>query len=165
MASGVTFKLDGVTGLQKHFSEIQSSGRVLQAVRQATAIVESTAKHLAPSGSGELRGKIHMATSQSGQAITGRVYTNCEHAMYVEFGTGHLVGQGTYPADGVAALAKHGVNLSYTPKDSWVYTPDNGAHFYTTSGYRARPFMYPALKQNKTRIKQLIINAVRKDVK
>lgn len=77
--------------------------------------------------------------------------------MFVEFGTGVVGQDSNYPK----AVE---LGLKYA-QYAWTYTPDGGEHFYTTKGYRARPFMYPALKMNKAKIKILIANAIREDVK
>ena len=160
MASGLTIKIKGVEGIQKHFAKIANSAKVREAVVNSTAMVLSTAKHYVPVGreaGGGLRSSLHMRVDQRGGEITGKVFAGGGHAMYVEFGTGVVGEESNYPR--AAALG-----LKYAHY-SWTYTPDGGEHFYTTKGYRARPFMYPALSQNKARIKKLIANAVIEGIK
>lgn len=155
MASGLTIKIKGVEGIQKHFAKIASSTKVREAVVNSTAMVLSTAKHYVPvgrEGGGGLRNSIHMKVEQSEGNTVGKVFAGGGHAMYVEFGTGVVGEASNYPR-----AAQLGLKYAHY---SWTYTPDGGEHFYTTKGYRARPFMYPALKQNKIRIKKLIANAI-----
>ena len=159
MASAITISLKGVENIQKHFSKIENTAKLKKAIASSTSMVLSTAKYLVQSvgETGALRASLHQTVEQNGNQIVGKVFAGGGHAMFVEFGTG-VVGQGSnYPR--AAALG-----LKYA-QYSWTYTPDGGETFYTTKGYRARPFMYPALKQNKLRIKRLIEDALREDIK
>ena len=160
MASGLTIKIKGVESIQKHFAKIANPAKVREAVVNSTAIVLNTAKHYVPvgrEGGGGLRNSIHMKVEQSGDGIVGKVFAGGGHAMYVEFGTGVVGEASNYPKAGE-------LGLKYT-QYSWTYTLDGGEHFYTTKGYRARPFMYPALNQNKAQIKKLITNALKEGIK
>lgn len=160
MASGLTIKIKGVEGIQKHFAKIANPAKVREAVVNSTAIVLSTAKHYVPvgrEGGGGLRNSIHMKVEQSEDGIVGKVFAGGGHAMYVEFGTGVVGEASNYPKAGE-------LGLKYAHY-SWTYTPDGGEHFYTTKGYRARPFMYPALNMNKAQIKKLITNALKEGIK
>ena len=160
MARGLTIRIKGVESIQKHFAKIANSAKVREAVVNSTAIVLNTAKHYVPvgrEGGGGLRNSIHMKVEQSGDGIVGKVFAGGGHAMYVEFGTGVVGEASNYPKAGE-------LGLKYA-QYSWTYTPDGGEHFYTTKGYRARPFMYPALNQNKAQIKKLITNALKEGIK
>ena len=161
MARGLTIKLKGVEGIQKHFAKIANPAKVREAVVNSTAIVLSAAKHYVKSpgkyGSGALRNSIHMRVEQSGDGIIGKVFAGGGHAMYVEFGTGVVGEASNYPK--AAELG-----LKYA-QYSWTYTPDGGEHFYTTKGSIARPFMYPALNQNKAQIKKIITKALMEGIK
>ena len=160
MARGLTIRIKGVESIQKHFAKIANSAKVREAVVNSTAIVLNTAKHYVPvgrEGGGGLRNSIHMKVEQSGDGIVGKVFAGGGHAMYVEFGTGVVGEASNYPKAGE-------LGLKYAHY-SWTYTPDGGEHFYTTKGYRARPFMYPALNQNKAQIKKLITNALKEGIK
>lgn len=51
--------------------------------------VQKNAKYLAPVGEmGELRNSIKEDGEINGDEINCKVYTNCDHAVYPEFGTG-----------------------------------------------------------------------------
>lgn len=154
----VVITIKGVEKLQKRFDKIANSARVKQAVVQGTSMVLSAAKHNTPSpDTGALRASIHMDVKQTETEVAGKVFAGSGHAMYVEFGTGIVGEESLYPR--AAELG-----LKYAQYD-WVYTPDGGEHFYHTKGYRARPFMYPALKQNKKKIIQLIASAMKEDMR
>ncbi len=130
---------------------------VEETMKKAVSLVEAQAKLLAPSETGALKNSIHMSVEKNNKSTKGRVYTSLEYAPYVEFGTG-IKGSGSYP------YKVKGLNLSYrnTP---WVYTPDGGETFYVTRGQKAQPFMYPALKNNERRIKQMFKDSLKENVR
>ena len=99
----------------------------------ALKLVHGQAKELAPVDEGYLAESIHMDKTKTPTELVGRVYTNLEYAMYVEFGTG-VRGNGSYP------YQIEGVNLAY--KENW-------------QGMKAQPYMYPALDMHKKTIKKL----------
>ena len=131
--------------------------KVEDTMKKAVSLVEAQAKLLAPSNMGTLKNSIHMSINKGSNNIEGRVFTSLEYAPYVEFGTG-IKGNGSYP------YKTKGLKLSYrnTP---WVYTPDDGETFYTTRGQRAQPFMYPALKNNEKRIKQMFKDTLKENIR
>ena len=152
-------EVKGIDKLQKDLYQISQTKRLRQAMGTATAIVEATAKTLCPTnkyrGGGELRESIHMQVKDDGDEIIGKVFTNKEYAPYVEFGTG--IKGGTHPK--TAELG-----LKFRTNVPWVFTPDNGEHFYRTSGQVAQPYMYPALKQNQAKINRILTDALRNEV-
>ncbi|WZU00617.1 HK97 gp10 family phage protein [Erysipelothrix sp. D19-032] len=56
--------------------------------------VQRDAKRHAPRNSSDLANSIHTRVDKGEKSISGSVYTNNPHAMYVEFGTGPK-GKGT----------------------------------------------------------------------
>lgn len=50
--------------------------------------VQKNAKYLAPVKDGELRNSIKEDGEINGNEVNCKVYTNCDHAIYPEFGTG-----------------------------------------------------------------------------
>lgn len=159
MGKTITIDVDGVDKLERDLILLSKTKRLRQAIGTATAIVEGAAKTLCPTnkyrGGGELRQSIHPEVKDRGDEIVGRIYTNKEYAPYVEFGTG--IKGGTHPK--TAELG-----LTFRTDVPWVFTPDNGETFFRTSGQVAQPFMYPALKQNKTKINKLITDALRNEL-
>lgn len=127
------------------------------AMNQATALVHTQAKALAPVEKGQLAGSIHMQVDKSPSRLQGRVYTNVEYAPYVEFGTG-VKGNGTYP------YAIKGLGLTYRDK-GWVYQDEDTGEWVYTKGQKAQPYLYPALKEKEKIIKQLFQNSVKTALK
>ena len=167
--------IKGVDSLTRRFEGIANM-ELKETVKQATALVHGQAKALAPVGiTGDLAGSIHMKVENKGKKIQGLVYTNKEHAMYAEFGTG-IKGNGTYPYE------IDGLNLEYA-SEPWYIPVDKldaetaeryhfkkvsgkaGAEYYICYGQEAQPFMYPALKDNEKTIKQMFKNGVKTKLK
>lgn len=57
-------------------------------VGQAGERIKRQAKYNAPVRDGYLRNSIHSYTRAEGDEVNGKVYTNCEYAGYVNYGTG-----------------------------------------------------------------------------
>ncbi|MBQ2663076.1 MAG: HK97 gp10 family phage protein [Clostridia bacterium] len=109
------------------------------ALAQSGETVRADAVANCPVDTGRLRGSI-TSTVEGNSAVVG---TNVEYGIYVEFGTG----------------SQGDKSVAHTTKDKWTYY--SGGHFYTTSGMKARPFLVPALKNNKDKITKLIKEAVK----
>ena len=110
----------------------------LAAVKSLTEIcmmVEAQAVLLAPVDKGGLRKSIGYKVNES--ELVAYVGTNCEYAIYVEFGTGDF------------AEAGNG------RKGGWLYeTPDGEVHF--THGMRPQKYLRPAFEQNKKQIQEIL---------
>lgn len=127
------------------------------AMNKATQLVHGQAKALSPADTGLLRESIHMQVKDTGKELQGRVYTNCEYAPYVEFGTG-VTGNGTYP------YAIEGLSLEYRDK-GWAYYDEDNDEWIYTNGQVAQPYMYPALKNHEKTIKAILKQAVQTKLK
>lgn len=57
-------------------------------VGQAGERIKAQAKYNCPVKTGNLRNSIHSYTKAEGDEVRGKVYTNCEYAIYVNYGTG-----------------------------------------------------------------------------
>lgn len=57
-------------------------------VGQAGERIKRQAKYNAPVRDGYLRNSIHSYTRSENDEVNGKVYTNCEYAVYVNYGTG-----------------------------------------------------------------------------
>lgn len=139
-----------ILGVDRLLSKFDKLGKIdmTPAVNKATAVVQGSAKSIAPVDKGVLKGSISKETKRkmSGEVV-GRVFTNIEYAPFVEFGTG-AKGSGTYP------YSIKGVSLEYrnTP---WAFKNEDGDVIWT-NGQVAQPFMFPALKQNEDAIKKML---------
>ena len=126
------------------------------AIQRAGIQVRDAAVNMCPVDTGELRQSIHEMTEITGGVIASTVYTNKEYAPYVEFGTGPK-----------GAENHAGISPEVSPVYSsagWTYMNKDG-EFVHTNGKEARPFMYPALKDNEERLKNNIRASIRMEVK
>lgn len=110
-----------------------------EALGQACALVEASAKSKAPKGTGELRRSITSKVDGN----RGEVFTPLHYAPYVEFGTG---------------LFAEGGGRTDVP---WRYQDDKG-EWHTTSGMMPQPYMRPALDDNRAKIIELIKEGILK---
>lgn len=130
MADDKNIKVEGMDNVLEMLDYVTSGVNVQQALMKCCAIVERSAKQLAPKDTGALRRSI---TSKV-EGERGIVFTPLEYAPYVEYGTG-LFAEAGGRAD--------------TP---WSYQDDAG-NWHTTSGQKPQPFMRPALENNRAKIK------------
>lgn len=120
--------------------------------RQAK-FVQGVAKDLCPVRDGQLRNSIRTTTRKSKYKVTALVHTNTEYAAYVEFGTGK-VGETTPVAN------KYPGPLSYRQTKWLGKIPDVGWRYI--AGQPAKPYLYPALKNNEEKVRDNIANELKK---
>lgn len=123
-------------GLEEVLEEIESladTGELEATLGKACALVERSAKELAPKDTGALKRSI---TSKV-EGTEGIIYTPLEYAPYIEYGTG--------------LFAENGGRTDVP----WNYKDDKG-QWHSTSGIKPQPFMRPALNQNRENIIKLI---------
>lgn len=150
-------KIKGIDSLTQRFNKIANL-ELRSAMNKATQLVHGQAENLVPpNGTGNLAGSIHMQVKDTGKELQGRVYTNCEYAAYVEFGTG-IKGNGTYP------YQIEGFTLKYKPK-GWAYFDEDKGEWIYTKGQKAQPYMYPALNMHKKAIKKILKEGVHTKLK
>ena len=126
-------KFEGLDKVLDKLDKISSTANVEAALGTCCAIVERSAKQLAPKDNGELRRSI---TSKVEDGV-GIVFTPLEYAPYVEYGTG--------------LFAEEGGRMDVP----WSYQDDEG-EWHSTSGQKPQPFMRPALNNNISLIKQIL---------
>ncbi|WP_300347568.1 HK97-gp10 family putative phage morphogenesis protein [Clostridium sp.] len=131
--------INGIDNLMKKLNELGVNAEevVKKSMRKNIQLVKDEAKLLCPARDGDLRKSIRSSVSIKKGTIKGMVYTNSDHAAYVEFGTG---------IRGQSSNSNTEVNVRY--KQDW-------------SGMEAQPYLYPALKNNKDKV----LNEIEKDVK
>ena len=123
-------------GLDEVLEEIESladTGELEATLGKACALVERSAKELAPKDTGALRRSI----TRKVEGTEGIIYTPLEYAPYIEYGTG--------------LFAENGGRADVP----WNYKDDKG-EWHSTSGIKPQPFMRPALNQNRENIIRLI---------
>lgn len=132
-ADGFKAKLEGAGAIEEKLKGLYDPQKLKQALGQACAVVERSAKEKAPKDNGELRRSI---TSKVDGTV-GIVFTPLEYAPYVEYGTG------LFAEDG---------GRTDVP---WHYQDDEG-EWHSTSGQKPQPFMRPALNENRSLIQQIL---------
>ena len=137
------FEFEGINELLNSLEELGDLDNIRDALGNACALVERSAKQKAPKGTGELRRSITSKVEGNGADIQGVVYTPLEYAPYVEFGTG--------------LFAENGGRQDVP----WNYQDDEG-EWHSTSGMKPRPFMRPALNENREEILRKIKEGIGK---
>ena len=85
-----------IRGLDKLLSEFdrlsgpQQEEAIRKGIRSVAATCQAQARMLAPVDSGELRSSIRYKVEKADGGLTAYVYTNSDHAAFIEFGTGPI---------------------------------------------------------------------------
>ena len=138
-------EIEGLDGLEEILEKMVDTNRVVAAMKKACALIEGEAKKKAPKGTGELRRSIESKVEVEGKEVIGTVFTPLEYAPYVEFGTG--------------LFAEGGNGRKDVP---WNYQDDKG-EWHSTSGMHPRPFMRPALQDNRDKAIEIIKEGILND--
>ncbi|MCM1564922.1 MAG: HK97 gp10 family phage protein [Dehalobacter sp.] len=171
-----------IQGMDKLLKKLDSLGgnstkALERGILKGTKLVQGDAKDLCAIGDGDLRNSIHTGIETKSESVVGKVSTNKEHAPYVEFGTGP-VGMAS-PKDLPPSIAS---KIQYRNDGWWIHSSDidvataekyhffrwespDGDVFYYTEGQPAQPFLYPALKQNERRVKKLVKDEIKKEIR
>ena len=131
-------KIKGAKELMAKLEEIGAVENMTETLGKACALVERAAKEKAPKGTGELRRSI---TSKV-EGNVGYVFSPLEYAPYVEYGTGLFAVEG---------------GRTDVP---WNYQDDEG-NWHSTSGMKPRPYMIPALNENREKIVEIIKEGIK----
>ena len=134
-------EIKGLDELLIKLDQMTDPDKVSSAIGRACALVERSAKQKAPKDTGALRRSI---TSKMEGDLTGVVFTPLEYAPYVEFGTG--------------LFAEYG-GRNDVP---WIYQDDIG-EWHSTSGQKPKPFMRPALNENREEILRILAEGIKND--
>lgn len=123
----------------------QDVNRVVEVgMRTGAQQVQAAAKLLAPVApdSGELRNSIHTAVESDGDGISAYVYTDSDHAAFVEFGTGQrgMAGGGD------------GSDIAVSYREDWP-------------GMSPQPYLYPAAQSTRGKVGRTIKQYLRKAIK
>ena len=139
----MSVKIEGLEHLNKTLETLLSTENMTQAMGQACAAVEASAKKKAPKDSGALRRSIASKVEAEGGNIQGVVYTALEYAPYVEYGTGLFA-----ESDGRTDVP-------------WVYQDDEG-NWHSTKGQKPQPFLRPALNENRKTVVKILGGGIKK---
>ena len=153
----MAFTIENLERVMAEFSRLEGPDRekaVQNGLRSVAATTQSIAKEMVDTDSGELKTSIRYKLEKEEGGINAYVYTNSDHAAFVEFGTGPVGaasgGSGaavmvSYSLGPWKHVSKNG-KVFYT--DYWVYRDADG-NFWATRGQPAKPFMYPAAQAGK----------------
>jgi len=162
----------GKESLDRRFEKM-SEIDLKQGMAKAIIHVQTAAKYNCPVHDGELRNSIYTDIQGEGDPVEGICFTNKSHGPYVEFGTGPR-GQASH------AGISPDVAVAYAQSPWWIHesqigqgtaetygwfgidTPDG--RFYQCNGQPAQPFMYPALKDNREEVLNIIAESVRRQL-
>ena len=107
---------------------------------KASMLVENQAVLLAPVNTGALRNSIGYKVNES--ELAAYIGTNCEYAIYVEYGTGEFAEKGN------------------GRKGGCVYKTPNGEVRFTY-GMSPKPYLRPAFRRNKKAIRDILADCLR----
>ena len=126
--------IEGLVEIIETLNKLENTESIVSGIEQGCAAVERDAKKKAPKrNTGELKRSITSKVENEGRQVVGEVFTPLEYAPYVEYGTGLFAEKGGR-------------------KDvPWHYMDEKG-EWHSTNGQRPKPFMRPALQENRERI-------------
>lgn len=148
-------KIEGLDRLYRKIAQLHNID-IKPIIEDATIRVRDEAKMRVPVDTAELQNSIDYNVDISAKGFTGKVFTNKEHGLYVELGTGP---KGEASHIGISPEIKP----IYSPS-GWVYYDVDKQKFIFTNGQPARPFMYPALHENREKISKFIQSRVKKKI-
>ena len=140
----MAIRIEGVEELLKRIETIAQAEAMRGALNNACLMVETTAREKAPKDTGALRRSIESKVESNGGEMRGIVFTPLEYAPYVEYGTG---------------IFAEGGGRQDVP---WNYQDDEG-NWHSTSGQHPKPFMRPALDENREEILRMLKEALLND--
>lgn len=148
-------KIEGLDRLYRKIARLHNID-IKPIIEDATIRVRDDAKMRVPVDTGELQNSIDYNVELTEKGFIGKVFTNKEHGIYVELGTGP---KGEANHSGISPEVKP----IYSPS-GWVYYDVDKQKFIFTNGQPARPFMYPALHDNREKISKFIQSKVQKKI-
>ena len=148
-------KIEGLDRLYRKIARLHNID-IKPIIEDATIRIRDEAKMRVPVDTGELQNSIDYNVDISAKGFTGKVFTNKEHGLYVELGTGP---KGEASHIGISPEIKP----IYSPS-GWVYYDTDKQKFIFTNGQPAKPFMYPALHDNREKISKFIQEKVQRKI-
>lgn len=148
-------KIEGLDRLYRKIARLHNID-IKPIIEDATIRIRDEAKMRVSVDTGELQNSIDYNVDISAKGFTGKVFTNKEHGLYVELGTGP---KGEASHIGISPEIKP----IYSPS-GWVYYDTDKQKFIFTNGQPARPFMYPALHDNREKISKFIQEKVQRKI-
>lgn len=149
--------IKGLANLERKLKSLRDIN-IKPIIEDASARVRDEARKNVRVDTGELQNSITYRLEDKGNGNwRGVIFTNKEHGLYVELGTGP-VGEASHI--GISPEIKP----MYSPSP-WVYYDKDKKQFFYTHGQPAKPFLYPALHDNKDKIKKFIKYRMKNELK
>ncbi len=135
---GLEELLANLSGLDGNIKESARKGLERGAKR-----IQKNAKMLAPVDTGTLRNSIKTKSEITEEGAEAQVFTNCEYAPYVEFGTGEL------------------------GRESNIDRPEGISYKTDLKGQTAQPYLSPAYlhAKNTGEVEQEVIKSIQQDIR
>ena len=149
-----------IEGLEEFLVQIDDLSKIEQdvfrIVDECGAHVVGEARNRIAPDTGDLRKSINHTTEIQNEEISSTIHTNSDHAAFVEFGTGPV---GAANHAGTAP----DVAVAYSP-DKWFgkipelagTQGEKDKGFRYIAGQPAKPYLYPALKDNEEQLTEKI---------
>lgn len=145
-----------IEGIEEYLTKLENMSGIeqelFQCVDECGTFVAADARERVAVDTGDLRKSITHTTKFEKSEIISTVHTNSDHATYVEFGTGPV---GAANHEGISPEA----HVSYRPTKWLGKIPELAGQqgkkdqgFRYISGQPAKPYLYPALKDNEDQI-------------
>lgn len=121
--------------------DIKESSR--KGLERGAKKIQKNAKYLAPIKTGQLRNSIKTKSETTQDGAEAQVYTNAEHAPYVEFGTGQR------------------------GSESNIDRPEGVSYKADWKGQSAQPFLTPAYlhAKNTGEVEQEVVKSIQQDIR
>ncbi len=141
------FSVSGLDSLINSLSAVCTNVNkvVEEGLLKGAMLIQNSAKYHCPVDTGALRNSIVITPIESGFDI-GSIL---EYAEAVEYGTGSLGDP----------------SVSHTTKEKWVYYNPLTKEYKTAYPQKPRPFMYPALQENKLNVEICVKESIVKRLK
>ena len=152
----INAKLDGFDTLNKWLDDLKKLP-INVAIENVASKVREEARARVPVDKGDLLKSIQYRMDYGKTKAVATVFSNLEYAIYVEFGTGPK-GQENH-----AGISPH-IKPVYSVT-GWTYYNERLQKFISTTGQPARPFLYPALADNRQRYEKYIKEFVKRSFK
>lgn len=159
----ILIEFEGLGELLESIENLADTDNIEAAITKGCMLVERTAKQKASIGKGD--GELARSITSTVNGLTGEVFTPLEYAPYVEYGTGKYAegGKGRQDVPWVyvegSGSGSGKSTQSYTleeAKNAVRFLREQGLDAYYTYGQHPRPYMRPALDENRDNILRLI---------
>lgn len=168
--------VDGTDKLCRQLDRMSEAKGLYDSVAAAGKFVQANAKLNAGhfTDTGNLRERIFTKQENLENISRSTIYTNEEYGPYVELGTGP---KGNENHKGISPhvapvytmspwwIHESQIDKRVAEKYKWFYIDTKDGRFYQCTGQPAKPFMYPAIANNREIIKKMIQTGIMKGIK